>query len=103
MLSKSLFNGLTWKHASNKQYFISSARLRGRSHSSNFEEALKLLAEKKYGSPDVAKLEGVILQTSGPKTSGTTVSVVSNQWHLCATAQVQRWNDPVPCCSFQHV
>ena len=40
-----------------------------------FEDALKLLAEKKYGSTsDVGKLEGVILKTEGPKTSGATVS-----------------------------
>ena len=42
-----------------------------------FEAALKLLAEKKYGSPDVDKLQGVILQSSGPKTSGATVSSVT--------------------------
>ena len=40
-----------------------------------FEDALKLLAEKKYGSAsDVGKLESVILKTEGPKTSGATVS-----------------------------
>eukprot|EP00794_Sanderia_malayensis_P018682 gene18682-20568_t len=38
-----------------------------------FQEALGLLAEKKYGSKsDVGKLEELILQTKGPKTSGAT-------------------------------
>ncbi|XP_065065091.1 tubulin polymerization-promoting protein family member 2-like [Rhopilema esculentum] len=40
-----------------------------------FQDALKLLAEKKYGEPNVEKLEEVILKTSGPKASGVTKAV----------------------------
>ena len=40
-----------------------------------FLEALKLLAERKYGSAsEVGKLEAAILKSEGPQTSGTTVS-----------------------------
>jgi len=40
-----------------------------------FQEGLKLLAEKKYGKPDVDKLEGIILQSSGPQTNKATTAV----------------------------
>eukprot|EP00112_Aurelia_sp_Birch-Aquarium-sp1_P007970 Seg187.11 transcript_id=Seg187.11/GoldUCD/mRNA.D3Y31 product="Tubulin polymerization-promoting protein family member 2" protein_id=Seg187.11/GoldUCD/D3Y31 len=43
-----------------------------------FQDALKLLAEKKYGSAsDIGKLESVILKTEGPKTSGATKVVAA--------------------------